>query len=611
MQILMLGNGFDIEHKLPTQYKDFLEFAKDFLQIIGSEEKNESIAKIAISERKSFFEKVFNGEKEETRKLLEQNLKDNNWIQYFFRNQVYMRENWIDFESEISKIIILLEKAKRAYENASMFPAESIPCPKEYSIFHKEMSDPKESKNISSISGLAFSYNKKMLLNDLNRLIKALEIYLAEYVGTLDIYNYNSDIAKLNPTHVLSFNYTNTYERIYDNGCRSIQYDFIHGQAIKDNFGVSNMVLGIDEYLDEEERSKIIEFIEFQKYYQRMQKKTKCDYKEWKDQITEARKRDKCERVELYIFGHSLDSTDKDVLLEFLLNDGVTTTIFYYDQAAYERGLANLVKILGANELQAQMYGKDKTIRFVQQAPSERIENSEFDIKNDTLKIYRLAKFKDEQIASALLKIQDRIKSRELAYFCSQERVISLYDALIKWRLCSNEEAKILFDIAKKLSSTEKLLYHNSEKWHEYDYRGDCGCPTETLKFLNAVNRYNAEVFQTSACDIGQATELDIIRSYERQSNIEESLFEHILDKLIVKVGETENNGDYIWEKLCQISYNNMSVAQKVIKKKLTTCTDLVNKVRLIYLYECCEETEFFLEQEREYLEHKELYGDE
>ena len=104
---------------------------------------------------------------------------------------------------------------------------------------------------------------------------------------------------------------------------------------------------------------------------------------------------------------------------------------------------------------------------------------------------------------------------------------------------------------------------------------------------------------------------LDIIRNYERKSDIEESLFELILDKLVAKVGETENAGDYIWKKLCQISYNNLNVAQKVIKEKLETCTDAVNKVRLIHLYECCEETEFFLEQEREYLEHKELYGDE
>lgn len=612
MQILILGNGFDIEHKLPTQYKDFLEFTDEFSQIISSKEKEKCIAKIEVEERKKFFEKVFSTEKKELRNSLEQNLVDNKWIQYFFRNQIYLNENWIDFENEISKMIILLEKAKKAYEKDSLFSTEIVSCPKEYNIFCREMFVLEKNSSISDISSQAFTHNKKTLLRDLNRLIKALEIYLAEYVGDLEIKNYNSDIAKLNPTHVLSFNYTNTYERVYDNGCRNIQYDFIHGQAIKGNLGVSNMVLGIDEYFDVEERSKNIEFIEFQKYYQRMQKKTKCDYKEWKEEIAEARKQDKKnERVELYVFGHSLDSTDKDVLLEFLLNDGVTTTIYYYDQDAYERGLANLVKILGANELMAQMYGKDKTIRFVKQAPSEKIENSEFDIKNDTLKLYRLAQFENEQITNIILKVWKKIADRELDYFCSQERVISLYNVLVKWGLCSAEDTASLLAIAKSLSNKNKLIYHSSEKWKEYNYRGDCGCDLNTTKFLITINKWNEKICQNSVDSIKEMNDLDIIRKYECRVDVSEEEFEMILEKLIHKVGNGKDDREYIWERICQISYNNLEVAQKVIKSKLVDCTDIIKKVRLNKLYDCCDEMEYFREQECAYLESRELYDQE
>lgn len=28
MEILLIGNGFDIEHKLPTTYKNFLDFCE-------------------------------------------------------------------------------------------------------------------------------------------------------------------------------------------------------------------------------------------------------------------------------------------------------------------------------------------------------------------------------------------------------------------------------------------------------------------------------------------------------------------------------------------------------------------------------------------------------
>ncbi len=53
MQILMIGNGFDIEHNLPTQYRDFLEFAREFLEIHVSEERNAAIEKLKMQIEKN------------------------------------------------------------------------------------------------------------------------------------------------------------------------------------------------------------------------------------------------------------------------------------------------------------------------------------------------------------------------------------------------------------------------------------------------------------------------------------------------------------------------------------------------------------------------------
>ena len=36
MKILLLGNGFDLEHKLPTTYRDFLDFCKSVIAIYTS-----------------------------------------------------------------------------------------------------------------------------------------------------------------------------------------------------------------------------------------------------------------------------------------------------------------------------------------------------------------------------------------------------------------------------------------------------------------------------------------------------------------------------------------------------------------------------------------------
>ena len=36
MNILVIGNGFDLAHKLPTRYNDFLGFVERFLNIINT-----------------------------------------------------------------------------------------------------------------------------------------------------------------------------------------------------------------------------------------------------------------------------------------------------------------------------------------------------------------------------------------------------------------------------------------------------------------------------------------------------------------------------------------------------------------------------------------------
>ena len=39
MNILVIGNGFDLAHRLPTTYKDFLEFASVFREYDSVREK--------------------------------------------------------------------------------------------------------------------------------------------------------------------------------------------------------------------------------------------------------------------------------------------------------------------------------------------------------------------------------------------------------------------------------------------------------------------------------------------------------------------------------------------------------------------------------------------
>ena len=254
--------------------------------------------------------------------------------------------------------------------------------------------------------------NKDRMLSDLNKLIRCLEIYLEYVVNRLPVYLISSDIKSLNIQKVLSFNYSDTYARIYDTDENNdIEYDYIHGKADADNnIDTNNMVLGIDEFLPDDRKNKDIEFIAFKKYYQRIYKRTGCKYKDWINAIREenekymGRKHD-CENFlksgygisneieerkkelerlnenppmhNLYIFGHSLDVTDRDVMRDLILNDNVYTTIFYPDRKELGRKIANLVKVIGQDELIRRTGGSTKTIEFKLQQDMKLIEENQ------------------------------------------------------------------------------------------------------------------------------------------------------------------------------------------------------------------------------------------
>lgn len=87
-------------------------------------------------------------------------------------------------------------------------------------------------------------------------------------------------------------------------------------------------------------------------------------------------KRQYLNKHHVYIFGHSLDVTDKDILRDLILNDNVHTTIFYHDKDAMGQQIANLVKVIGQDELIRRTEGKDKLIEFKPQKPMKEIKES-------------------------------------------------------------------------------------------------------------------------------------------------------------------------------------------------------------------------------------------
>lgn len=381
MNILVIGNGFDLAHGLPTKYGDFLKFVEVIRQVLNTkgEEIDWKDIHLEIKELiKINMENVRNNifsQEQIWRELLEENF----WIEYFLQYPMYQKENWIDFESEISNVIQSIDFDMKN-NNLKLDDDDSI-VSNFYleKFFHKRL--PAAVLDFGEdIQVITFREMRDVLYQDLNKLTRAFEIYLCEYVGKIESVKISKEIKSLGIDHVLSFNYTHTYQKLYDKP-KKIKYDYIHGESrINSTIESNNMVLGIDEYLNKKSKDKEIDFIAFKKYYQRIYKKTGSEYKNWVDEIANSRYENEValrerfpkqipykkfnSKHKLYIFGHSLDITDKDVLRDLILNDNVYTTIYYLNKGVMGQQIANLVKVIGQDELIRRTGGSTKTIEF-------------------------------------------------------------------------------------------------------------------------------------------------------------------------------------------------------------------------------------------------------
>ena len=416
MNILVIGNGFDLAHGLPTKYTDFLEFCKIISRIYISETLDEHIYKVMYLESSNLNEeikqqlldvftsrKVFsdiddNGDdiyiittdypkSDELYALI----KDNFWTEYFLQCDMHGDENWIDFESEVSGVIQSLDDDMHGL--SQVYNIEDIVYDLSNGFLKEKYSDyitvvpPKNPVDNGLSNRITFKEIRNKLLDDLNKLIRALEIYLCEYVEKIEIEKKSLYIDTLDIDFILSFNYTHIFSKLYNVSNRSKQevvdpFDYIHGKTdISNTVETNNMVLGIDEYLLDDRKNKDIEFIAFKKFYQRIYKETGSKYKTWLDvikkngrELKEKYKKEYPDQVpfnqygdkihRLYIFGHSLDITDKDILRELILNDNVYTTIFYHSKDTMGQQIANLVKVIGQDELIRRTGGNTKTIEF-------------------------------------------------------------------------------------------------------------------------------------------------------------------------------------------------------------------------------------------------------
>ena len=388
MNILVIGNGFDIAHGLKTSYPNFLMFSKAFYDLIVEKcvRCEEAYDKTYLRFLKEKTKEYLNCE--DDKKFIDELitvLKDNLWICHFQNLQI--KDGWVNFEKEISRIIRIIDDGRKTRK--ILYNRNTGEFDSEIEKMASEAIDAENGNDSETIRYHSLPELKEKLLLDLNRTIRALELYLTYYVEDEQITTLVNQkielpiIKELNIDKVLSFNYTDTYIKLYGNySGRNIEYDFIHGKAEKAfDVNTCNLVLGIDEYLDSPEKDSDNEYIEFKKFYQRIYKKTGCRYRKWFGMINNTHNSNpkaKIEDINIYFYGHSLDITDKDIILELITQENAKTTIYYHSRKAFGEQISNLVKILGEKELIERTGDYKPSIIF-----KAIDENDEFDAINE------------------------------------------------------------------------------------------------------------------------------------------------------------------------------------------------------------------------------------
>lgn len=386
MNLLLLGNGFDLSHGLPTKYENFLhvvnflvKYYNEEMDTVGSVLGNEKLHEEDAYIKKCYqrYDKGYDITPLPTDRiqLLIERAKTNMWFLYL--SETFDQDlGWIDFEKEILSVIntfaLFLSSCQPEFALEQSIEDESMQfIIMKFDFFHER----DEGRYMPSVyserivkSRFCYEYPKGSGVNKVNKekvidqmwfalseLSEMLKEYLHLFVDeTLDYllcqYLIPQNTEYLNTSRIITFNYTKVFEKLYGNG--TVLH--IHGQIDE------KIVLGVNPDQADELETVDTLFLPFKKYYQRVRYGTDLGYLQFLNGINMTRRYDN--GIMLIVVGHSLDVTDKDIITElFSLSNEIH--ILYHNERAIGTYIQNLVKIYGKrgfDELRSK-----KNLRFL------------------------------------------------------------------------------------------------------------------------------------------------------------------------------------------------------------------------------------------------------
>lgn len=408
MNILIVGNGFDLSHYLPTKYDHFM-VAMGAIENWDEQKGEMSFDDLfgSLYEKENYFFKYTKAmyQTDEIKisvdqvKELKQQLEENVWYQYF-SDHVREVKTWIDFEERIYKSLLVVniffEKYKKIKEKngsvyndisgifgedsdgvyLSLLERERLIL-KSLGIFDIKTKHENELYISYCIRDIFLDFFRQDVMLNSQKIVDILMIQLSNLKSIFNSYLVmvvDGAEININLKNILSldlmytFNYTSTLEKKYKQKRTSVKH--IHGETEK-----GNIVLGVSDL--ENSFLKNYKAYGFTKYHQKLLLETDfqflCEEKEVRNKIrfwnglkqdisesfydTEIAKKNS---INIFIWGHSLDISDESYINEiFSLNDNidryVRVVVYYFNSQAKFDLLANLLHILDKDKVELWM----------------------------------------------------------------------------------------------------------------------------------------------------------------------------------------------------------------------------------------------------------------
>lgn len=508
MKVLILGNGFDLDHNLPTSYKNFLNFCNAVIDCKRSEDySNYELTKEQIEYL------VVIDQSPNIKDSFLTYIQSNKLLRYFNKKIHKTGENWIDFEREISIIVSCFRDLEEQLEKSG---DSFIEVSKDH-IVHQILDDMDlssfDNEKWNDISLRAFHSSLLKYVKDFSI---ALDYYIHIFVNETPVAGVSPDIINFCADRVLTFNYSNTYERIYSGTKMNDIPIHAHGIAMGNLYSDTSIILGITT------NNASNNYVEFEKYYQRITKKIGNKYREWFNDNGISKN-----KIEVAFFGHSLDASDSDIITCVLDNPNTIITVFYYNDEAYKTIVSNLVGIVGKEKLVNFVSGESPKITFVKQQQHLPDSSAGLKISKDIRKIYNFYQYTDKEIQDILDHVSKRIDDCDIDYFFTQSNVISLAKALydqhyIKYSV--KDYQKICTKLNYNTDKNGELVVLSTEHWNDFDFMGDeILCDKKVTELIELVNKSNRERY-TCKTNETPLSKIELSDNYENMFSILDSL---------------------------------------------------------------------------------------